>query len=334
MNRQTAVMQAITINGKGGPECLAVTPVAIPVPQHDEVLIRVAAGGLNRGDIAQRQGWYPPPPGVSEVPGLEVSGIVEAVGSSVSQWTVGDRVCALLAGGGYAEYCVAPAAHCLPVPAGMSLVDAAALPETFCTVWGAVFEVGRMAVGETLLVHGGSSGIGVAAIQMAAALGHRVYVTAGSDAKCDACIALGAHRAINYRTQDFVEQIQDEAGDAGVDVVLDMVGGDYVARNIKVLADHGRLVFISALGGEQGVFNIREVMRRRLTITGSTLRSRPASYKARIVAALRDRVWPLIEAGQIRPVIDSTFPLAEAAHAQDYMEQGAHIGKLLLTTDV
>jgi len=324
-------MRAVEIGYPGSEGVLALCERPLPAIRDDEVLIRVAAAGLNRGDIFQRLGRYPPPPGASDLPGLEVSGTVVAVGKHVLTWRAGDAVCALLAGGGYAEYCAAPASHCLPVPRGVTLVEAAALPEAFCTVWGAVWKEGRLAPGESLLIHGGASGIGVAAIQMASALGHPVHVTAGNEEKCAACLALGATSAIHYGREDFVTSVRAATGGRGVDVVLDMVGGDYVPRDLECMADYGRLVFISALGGEAGQFNIRTVMRRRLTMTGSTLRSRPAQYKSNLVRELIDEVWPHIEAGRIRPVIDRRFPLDAAAQAHSWMEAGRHVGKILLT---
>lgn len=332
MTTVPTTMRAVEIRQPGGPEVLRLCERPVPQPDEGEILIRVAAAGLNRGDLVQREGNYPPPPGASDLPGLEVSGTVAAVGAGVRDWQVGQEVCALLTGGGYAEYCVAPAVQCLRIPAGVSLVDAAALPETFCTVWGAVWEICRLAPGESLLVQGGSSGIGVTAIQMAAALGHEVFATAGSDAKCDACLALGATRAINYRTEDFVAVVKEATGGKGVDVVLDMVGGDYVPRELKAMADYGRLVFIAALGGDQAGIAIHEMMRRRLQITGSTLRSRPVAYKAAIVEKLHEKIWPHFAGGRIRPVVDRTFRLEEAAQAHAHMADGRHIGKILLVT--
>jgi len=279
----------------------------------------------------QRKGHYPPPPGASDIPGLEVAGTVSSIGANVTDWEVGDQVCALVAGGGYAEYCVAPAPQCLPIPRGLSAIEAASLPETFFTVWSNVFDRGRLIAGESLLVQGGSSGIGVAAIQMARAFGAHVFATAGSAEKCAACERLGAERAINYKTEDFVEVIKTATSGRGVDVILDMVGGDYVPRELKILADDGRLVFISGLRGLEAQINILEVMQRRLTITGSTLRSRPVAFKGAIAKALREKVWPLVEAGKIRPVVFKTFPLAAAADAHRELESGEHVGKIILT---
>jgi len=323
-------MRAIEISEPGLPEVLRLCERPVPSVLAGELLIKVAAAGLNRGDIVQRQGNYPPPPGASDLPGLEVSGTVVAVGPHTTGFEAGQEVCALLPGGGYAEYCAVPATQCLPVPRGVSLIDAASLPEAFCTVWGAVWHEGEFAAGESLLVQGGSSGIGVAAIQMAAALGHPVYTTAGTDEKCAACIEMGATRAINYRKEDFAAAVRTATEGAGVNVILDMVGGDYVPREISALADYGRLVLIAALGGRMANFDIYEVMKRRLNITGSTLRSRPPAYKAAIVNALMVRIWPHIASGKIRPVIDRRFALHEAAAAHAALEAGGHIGKILL----
>jgi putative PIG3 family NAD(P)H quinone oxidoreductase len=295
------------------------------------VLIKVAAAGVNRPDVSQRQGKYPPPPGASDIPGLEVSGTVEAAGATVAGLRRGDEVCALLAGGGYAEYCVAPEPQCLPVPRGISIVDAAGLPETFFTVWTNVFDRGRLQRGESLLVHGGSSGIGTTAIQLAHAFGARVFATAGSDEKCAACERLGAERAINYRSADFVAVVREATGGKGVDVVLDMVGGDYFPRNIDVLGVGGRLVQIATLRGSKAEIVLPVVMQRRLTITGSTLRPRSVEEKGAIARALREHVWPLLEAGRVKPIVYRTFPLAEAAAAHRLLESGEHIGKVLLT---
>ncbi|HEU5283170.1 MAG TPA: NAD(P)H-quinone oxidoreductase, partial [Burkholderiales bacterium] len=286
--------------------------------------------GVNRPDCLQRAGAYAPPPGACDLPGLEVAGTVVVLGDDVRQWQVGDRVCALTPGGGYARYCVTPAAHCLPVPDGLDLIQAASLPETFFTVWINVFERARLAPGETLLVQGGSSGIGVTAIQMARAFGHRVFATAGSAEKCTACEQLGAERGINYRTEDFVEVVKQLTDGKGVDVILDMVGGDYVPRELKCLATDGRLSIIAFLGGTRATLDLSDILFRRLTITGSTLRPRSVEYKAAVAQALRQRVWPLIEARAIRPVIYRTFPLAQAAQAHALMESGAHVGKIVL----
>src|SRR3954468_1465080 len=302
-------MIAIEIREPGEPDVLVPAERPMPAPADGEVLIRVAAAGVNRPDVFQRRGRYAPPPGASDIPGLEVSGVIEALGSGVNGWRIGDAVCALLTGGGYAEYCVAPAAQCLPLPRGMDLVTAAAIPETFCTGWTNVFQRGRLQRGESLLVHGGSSGIGTTAIQLAVARGSRVFATAGSAEKCAACKRLGAERCINYRDADFVAAVREATGGRGVDVVLDMVGGDYLARNMDVLAMDGRLVQIAVLGGAKGTLNLIAMMQRRLTLTGSTLRARPVAEKAAIAAELRTHVWPLLEAGTVRPLIHATFPL-------------------------
>ncbi len=325
-------MRAVEISKPGGPEVLRLTDRPQPAPKASEILIKVAAAGVNRPDVLQRSGNYPVPPDASDLPGLEVAGEVAGVGNAVSRWKKGDQVCALVHGGGYAEYCVAPEVQALPVPRGLSLVEAASLPETFFTVWGNVFERGRLAPGETLLVQGGTSGIGVSAIQMAAATGHRVFATAGSDDKCAACVRLGAEKAFNYRTQDFEKEIQAATGGKGVDVILDMVGGDYVPKEIKCLAEEGRLVFIAFLRGPKTELAIDLVMRKRLTVTGSTLRPRPVEFKGMLASGLRERIWPLIERGKIKPEIYRTFPLAQAAEAHRLMESSQHIGKIVLTT--
>ena len=327
-------MQAIAITEFGGPEVLQRTDCPDPVAGPGQVLIRVAASGVNRPDVVQRKGHYPAPPGESELPGLEIAGeIIAGDAEAVQQagFAIGDQVCALVAGGGYAELCVAPVAQCLPVPAGLSLVEAASLPETFYTVWSNVYDRARLQPGETLLVQGGSSGIGVTAIQMAKARGSRVIVTAGSDEKCQACLALGADHAINYKTQDFVEQVLAITDGKGVDVVLDMVAGDYVAREVKCLAEDGRIVIIAVQGGTKAEFNAGLVLTRRLSIMGSTLRKQPVAFKAAIAQQLRQHVWPLIEAGSIKPVIHSVFPATEAAQAHTLMESNQHIGKIVLT---
>jgi putative PIG3 family NAD(P)H quinone oxidoreductase len=326
-------MIAIEIATPGEPDVLRPVERPDPVPGPADVLIATAAAGINRPDIMQRRGRYPPPPGASDIPGLEVAGTVLAVGDAAGPWKVGDRVCALVAGGGYATRVVAPAAQCLPVPAGLEPIAAAAVPETFFTVWTNVFERGRLQAGETILVHGGTSGIGTTAIQLARARGARVYATAGSDEKCRACEALGAERAFNYRTQDFVEAIASATGGRGVDVVLDMVGGSYVPRNLASLAVEGRLVQIALMGGDTAPVDFRRVLVRRLTITGSTLRPRSVEEKGRIAAALHREVWPLLERGEVRPVVFRTFPLREAASAHRLMESGEHIGKIVLTVD-
>jgi NADPH2:quinone reductase len=324
-------MRAVEIAKPGGPEVLVVVERPKPEPKPNEILVKVAAAGVNRPDVLQRMGLYPVPPGASDLPGLEIAGEVVACGSAVAMWKPGDKVCALVHGGGYAEYCVAPEVQALPVPKGLSLVEAASLPETFFTVWSNVYDRGALKPGESLLVQGGSSGIGVTAIQMAAALGNRVFATAGSDEKCAACVKLGAERCFNYRTQDFAAEVMAATGGKGVNVILDMVGGDYVPRELRCLADDGRLVFIAFLRGPKAELDINEVMRRRLTLTGSTLRPRPVEFKGAIARSLRDRIWPLIEAGRIRPVICRTFPLAEAAEAHRLMESSQHIGKIVLT---
>jgi len=325
-------MTAIAIREPGGPEVLV--PGALPVPQPGpgEVLIKVAAAGVNRPDAMQRAGLYPPPPGAPETPGLEVAGEIAALGPEVARWRVGERATALVAGGGYAEYCVAPAEQCLPVPDGLDLVQAASLPETFFTVWSNVFDRGQLKGGERFLVHGGSSGIGVTAIQMAKAWGAEVFATAGSAEKCRACQELGADLAVNYREADFVEAIKAATGGAGVDVILDMVGGDYIAKNLALLAPDGRLCFIAFLHGPKAEVNFLPVLVKRLTIGGSTLRPRPVAFKAAIARNLEDKVWPLIAQGRIKPVVHQTFALAEAAEAHRVMESSAHIGKIVLVT--
>ena len=323
-------MKAIEIAEPGPAEVLVLAERPVPLPGPGEVLVRVAAAGVNRADIMQRQGSYPPPPGASDIPGLELSGTVTAVGADVATLSAGDEVCALVAGGGYAEYCLVPAPQCLPVPPGVTLRDAAALPEAYCTVWTNVFERGRLAAGETLLVQGGSSGVGTAAIQLARALGARVLATAGSAAKCAACETLGAERAVNYREQDFVAAVREATGGRGADVILDLVGGPYLQRNLDCLAVEGRLVLIAVMGGIKGEVNLASLMSRRQILTGSTLRSRPVAAKAAICDALRARVWPRFAGGTLRPVIHATYPLAQAAAAHRVMESSAHVGKLLL----
>lgn len=328
-------MHAIALRQPGGPEELVLdTQAAVPQPGPGEIIIRVRAAGINRPDVLQRLGAYPPPPGADPRLGLEVAGEVAALGEGARGFAVGDRVCALVNGGGYAQYAHAPAGQVLPVPAGLSMAQAAALPETFFTVHENLFRHGRLAAGETLLVHGGTSGIGTAAIMLGRAFGARVLATAGSADKCAACVALGADAAIDYKTEDFVTRVAELTGGRGVDVVLDMVAGAYVSRNISCLAPLGRLVVIAVQGGIfDPSFNILPVMQKRLVITGSTLRPRSHEEKAVIAAALRARVWPLLEAGQCLPVIDSTYPLAEAAAAHARMETGAHIGKIVLMVD-
>jgi NADPH2:quinone reductase len=325
-------MKVIEISSFGGPEVLRLADRPIPVPGANEVLIKVAAAGVNRPDVIQRYGKYPPPAGASDIPGLEVSGHVVGRGPDVVQWADGDAVCALLAGGGYADYCVAPQAQCLRPPDGLSLIDAAGIPETFFTVWSNVFERGRLKRGESILIHGGTSGIGTTAIQLARALSARVFATAGSDAKCAACLALGAEQAFNYRTTDWVKGVHDATIGQGVDMVLDMVGGDYVARNLEALAVEGRLVQIAFLKSSRVEIDLMQVMRRRLAITGSTLRPRSPEEKGAIARQLLEHVWPLIENGAVKPVIHARFPLERAAEAHRVMEESRHIGKLILTT--
>jgi len=331
-----STMQAVEIRGYGAPEVLQLGERPVPVAGPGEVLIRVSASGVNRPDVLQRTGNYPVPPGASDIPGLEVAGVIESGDAAALQAAglkVGDRVCALVAGGGYARWCVAPAAQCLPVPAGLSDLEAAGLPETFFTVWSNVFDRGRLQPGETLLIQGGTSGIGVTAIQMAKAMGATVIATAGSDDKCTACLKLGADHAINYRTQDFAAVARELTGGQGVNVILDMVAGSYVAREVECLAEDGRLVIIAVQGGIEAGFNAGLVLRRRLTITGSTLRPRPVAFKAAIAQSLRQHVWPLLESGRIRPVIHQVFKPAEAAQAHTLMESNTHIGKLMLQWD-
>lgn len=327
-------MRVIEITSFGAPEVLQVGTRPDPVPAAGEVLIRVRASGINRPDVLQRTGNYPVPPGASDIPGLEVAGEIvggDAAAMSAADLKIGDRVCALVAGGGYAELCVAPVGQCLPVPEGLSDIEAASLPETFFTVWSNVFERARLQKGEILLVQGGSSGIGVTAIQIAKAMGATVLVTAGTDEKCAACLALGADHAINYKTSDFVEQFKTLTNGLGVNVILDMVSGSYVAREVECLAEDGRLVIIAVQGGVKAEFNAGLVLRRRLTITGSTLRPRSLEFKTAIAAALKEKVWPLIASGAIRPVIYSTFAATDASRAHTLMESNQHIGKIVLT---
>ncbi len=323
-------MRAIEISSFGGPEVLRPGQRPVPAPAVGEVLIEVAAAGVNRPDVLQRKGGYPPPPGASDIPGLEVSGTVVALGPQTTAWKIGDEVCALVTGGGYAEYVAAPAVQCLPIPRGLTLEQAASLPETFFTVWVNVFQRGALKHDETLLVQGGSSGIGVTAIQMAHAFGHQVFATAGTAEKCAECEKLGATRAINYRTEDFVAVIKQLTGGRGVDVILDMVGGDYVPRELAILAEDGRLCFIAFLGGTKTTLDLTDILRRRLSISGSTLRPRPVAVKAGIARELREKVWPLIETGNIRPVIYRTFALDDAAAAHALMESSEHVGKIML----
>ena len=323
-------MKAIEITQPGGPEVLRPCERPMPVAGAGEVLIRVHAAGVNRPDVLQRAGAYPPPPDASDLPGLEVAGEIVSGDLDGSDFNKGDLVCALAHGGGYAEYCVVPIGQCLPIPKGWSLLEAASLPETFFTVYGNVFDRAKLAAGESLLVQGGSSGIGVTAIQMATALGHRVFVTAGTDDKCRACETLGAERGINYRSEDFVEVVKSLTGGKGANVILDMVAGPYVNRELQCLADDGRLVIIALLGGASGEINFGEVLRRRLVITGSTLRPRPVTFKRHIAQQLRTQVWPLLESGRIKPVIYKTFLLEQAADAHALMETSTHVGKIML----
>jgi len=324
-------MTVVEIAAPGGPEQLKVAKRPIPNPGDEEVLVKVAAAGVNRPDVMQRQGRYPAPAGASDLPGLEIAGEIAALGSKVSGLSIGDKITALLPGGGYAEYAIAAAPLCLPVPSGISMVEAAAIPETFFTVWTNLFDRGRCKAGETVLIHGGTSGIGTTAIQLAAAWGARVFATAGSEEKARACERLGAVRGINYRTEDFVEVMRAQSGDKGVDVTLDMVAGSYVARNLEIAALEGRVVVISLLGGARAEINMGLILTKRLTLTGSTLRSRTVVQKAEVAAAVRKNVWPLLTAGRVRPVIHATFPLAEAGEAHRLMETSNHIGKIVLT---
>jgi NADPH:quinone reductase len=331
MTALPATMTAIEITEPGGPEVLKPTSRPMPLPGAGEVLIQVAAAGVNRPDVMQRQGSYPPPPGASDIPGLEVAGTVVAVGLGVNHTKVGDAVCALVTGGGYATYCVAPEPQCLPVPKGFSMAEAAALPETFFTVWTNLFERGALKPGENVLIHGGTSGIGTTAIQLAKALGaHQIFATAGSRDKAHACEKLGATRGIDYKHEDFVKIVKDMSGGRGVDVILDMVGGDYIQRNISALAVEGRIVYIAFLRGAQSEVNFTPLMLKRGTITGSTLRARTIEQKAAIAAPLKRVVWPLLDQGKVKPVIHRTFPLAQAAEAHRLMESSAHIGKIVL----
>lgn len=324
-------MRCIEISRPGGPDVLRVVERPVPQPGTGELLVRVAAAGVNRPDLMQREGQYPPPPGASDLPGLDVAGTIEAVGPNVIGWKRGDALCALVAGGGYAEYCLVPSPQALEIPQGLSMIEAAAIPETFFTVWHNVFERGRLRPGESLLVHGGASGIGTAAIALAHAWSATVYATAGTPEKCAACERLGAARAVNYRTEDFVTVLKALTRGRGVDLILDMVGAAYTARNLDLLATEGRLVQIAFVTGPEATIDLWTVMRKRLTITGSTLRARPVEEKGAIARALHAEVWPLIEAGRVRPVIHQTFPLAEAAEAHRELERGAHVGKIVLT---
>jgi len=325
-----ATMRAVEIAGPGGPEVLRVTERPVPLPGPGQVLVAVSHAGVNRPDVLQRLGRYPPPPGASDIPGLEIAGTVVAVGDAADEGLVGSAVCALVTGGGYAAYCLAQAGHCLPVPPGLPLAEAAALPETLFTVWHNVFERGRAAAGETLLVHGGTSGIGTMAIKLAKAFGLAVIVTCGSDDKCAAACALGADQAINYRTADFVEEVGAITGGSGADLCLDMVAGPYTQRNLDCLADDGRLVTIAVLGGAQATLDMARLMLRRHTLTGSTLRGRSNEFKASLADEIARMVWPLVAGGSVRPAMDRTFPLAQAAAAHTRMEAGEHVGKIIL----
>ena len=324
-------MDCVAIDKPGGPEALVPARRPVPKPGKGEVLVKVVAAGVNRPDVLQRRGMYAPPPGTTDLPGLEIAGTVAALGEGVQRWKLGDQVCALVAGGGYAAYCAAPEPQCLPIPKGLDAVQAACLPETVMTVWTNVFERGRLAPGETLLVHGGASGIGTTAIQMAKAWGARVIATAGGEAKAKACRDLGVNVAIDYKTQDFAAVAKEATGKRGVDVILDMVGGDYFAKNLDCMAVEGRLVYIASLRGAKVELNIAAMMQKRLTITGSTLRPRSVAEKGGIARAVEDKIWPHVEGGRIRPLIHARFTLAEAAKAHALMETNAHIGKIVLT---
>jgi len=324
-------MRAVEISSPGAADVLKIAERPLPQPKAHEILVKVAAAGVNRPDILQRMGLYAVPPDASDLPGLEIAGTVAAVGSTASMWKVGDQVCALVHGGGYAEYCVVPEVQALPVPKGLSLTEAASLPETFFTVYSNVFDRGALKAGEIFLVQGGSSGIGVTAIQMAAAMGNRVFATAGSDEKCAACVKLGAEKAFNYKSGDWAEELKAATGGKGVNVILDMVGGDYVPKELKILADEGRLVMIAFLRGMKTEVDLSVIMSKRLQITGSTLRPRPIEFKGNVAKSLRERIWPLIDAGKIKPVLYKTFPLAEASEAHKLMESSTHIGKIVLT---
>jgi NADPH2:quinone reductase len=324
-------MKAVVITQPGGPNVLAITERPTPAPQPHEVLIKVAAAGINRPDVAQRKGVYPPPAGASpDIPGLEIAGTIEAVGQDVTLWQPDDKVCALVTGGGYAEYCTAPEGQCLPVPGNLSFVEAASLPETFFTVWSNVFDRAQLKPGESLLVHGGSSGIGVTAIQMAKALGSTVYVTAGSEAKCSFCEQLGAAKAINYKQENFADVIEQLTKGKGVNVILDMIGGNYMAGNLQSLANDGRLVFINTMNGKDVQVDLSVIMKKRLNITGSMLRSRELEFKAAIARKLQEHIWPLLSNGQIKPVVHEVFAAQDAAKAHELMESSSHIGKIVL----
>ena len=323
-------MRVIEVSSPGGPDALTLADRPAPSVGDNEVLIKVAAAGLNRADILQRRGHYPSPPGAPPNPGLEAAGVVAQVGAAVREFTVGDRVCALLPGGGYSEYCAVNVGQVLPIPGSLDMIEAASLPEAYFTVWSNVFEFGRLQPGESLLVHGGSSGIGVAAIQLAAARGHAVFTTAGSDEKRRFCEGLGAQRAIDYKSEDFVAVLAAETGGQGVNVILDMIGGGYVARNLQALATEGRLVMIATQGGVKGEIDVLRIMQRRLVVTGSTLRARSSDFKRAIRDQLATHVWPLVATGRIRPIVDKVFPFERASDAHAYMESGAHKGKIVL----
>lgn len=324
-------MTGIALNGKGGPEVLQPQSIAVPTPGPGQILVKVAAAGVNRPDVQQRMGAYPPPPGHSPLPGLEIAGEVAAVGPNVARWKVGDQVCALVNGGGYAEYCIAEDVQALPIPKGIAMAEAGGIPETAFTVWNNVFERGALEAGDWFLVHGGTSGIGTTAIQLAKAFGARVIATAGSADKCQVCRDLGADHAVNYKTDDFVSVVKDVTGGHGIDVTLDMVGGDYTERNIAAAAEDGRIVQIATLSGPMATFTLPRLMMKRLTLTGSTLRPRTRDVKARFARALEKKVWPLYASGRIKVVMDSTFPLAQAADAHRRMETSQHVGKIVLT---
>jgi NADPH:quinone reductase len=325
-------MKAVEISTPGGPDVLRMVDRPMPTPGADDVLVRVVAAGVNYPDTVQRRGKYAPPPGASDIPGLEIAGVIVSLGDRVTQWQIGDRVCALVTGGGYAEYCIAPAAQCLPIPAGLDFIAAATLPETFFTVWTNVFDRGRLRANDTFLVHGGSGGIGTTAVQLAHAFGARVFATAGTAEKCRACETLGAARAVNYREEDFVAVLKQETDDRGVDLILDTIGGDYTPRNLDLLALDGRLVQIAYRKSPQAAVDLSVVMRKRLTLTGSLLRPRSVAEKGAIAAALREHVWPLFERQRVRPIVHATFSLDQAADAHRLMEASEHIGKLALTT--
>ncbi len=324
-------MLAIEISRPGGPEVLVPTERPMPVPGPGQVLIKVAAAGINRPDLLQRGGKYPPPPGASDLPGLEVAGEIVAGDAALAGFAIGDKVCALTPGGGYAEYCLTHARHCLPIPEGLSMEEAASLPETFFTVWINVFDRARLAPGESLLVHGGASGIGTTAIQLARAFDHTVYATVGSNERVAAVEKLGATRGINYRTQDFAQEVRQLTDGRGVDVILDMVGGSYIPRDIECLADDGRIAIIALQGGTKAEIDLTHLLKRRISISGSALRPRSDAYKGQIASALRERVWPLFTQGKLRPLVHASFPLGQAGDAHRLMESGAHVGKIVLT---